>query len=99
MAGLDTLQGKCKDGETKEGEKEEGMKQEVEEEADEEIMSEGAAKAEDTSAKGKREADIERIRVKALMRRAKANSELGGWAALQSAEAGMFTLPREIMVS
>merc|ERR1711964_925841 len=35
---------------------------------------------------GKREADIERIRGKALMRRARARSELGGWSSLQGAE-------------
>jgi tetratricopeptide (TPR) repeat protein len=32
--------------------------------------------------------DRDRIRVKALMRRARANSEIGGWSALQSAEDG-----------
>ena len=57
-----------------------------EEEADEEIISVGATKAEDVSKKGKKDADIERIRGKALMRRAKARSELGGWASLQGAE-------------
>lgn len=62
----------------------------VEEEADEEIISVGATKAEDTSAKGKRETDIERIRAKALMRRGKARSEQGGWGALQGAEEGKF---------
>ncbi|KAL5349080.1 hypothetical protein ACLOAV_005368 [Pseudogymnoascus australis] len=57
-----------------------------EEEADEEIVSVGAAKAEDTSAVAKRKADIERIRSKALLRRARARSELGGWSALGGAE-------------
>lgn len=60
-----------------------------EEEADEEIVSVGAAKAEDTSAVAKRKADIERIRSKALLRRARARSELGGWSALGGAEEGM----------
>ena len=60
-----------------------------EEEADEEIITEGATKAEDISSKGQREADIERIRAKALMRRARARSEQGGWATLQGAEEGM----------
>lgn len=60
------------------------------EEADEEIVSEGATKAEDVSAKGQREADIERIRAKALMRRARARSEIGGWSSLQGAEEGIF---------
>lgn len=60
----------------------------VEEEAEEEIVSEGATKAEDTSAQGKREGDIDRIRTKALLRRARARSEMGGWAALSGAEEG-----------
>jgi tetratricopeptide (TPR) repeat protein len=84
LDGLDKLQGRKAKG--KEGDKE-GV-QDVEEEADEEIVSEGATKAEDTSDKGKREADIERIRCKALMRRARARSELGGWSTLQAAEEG-----------
>lgn len=78
---LDKLQGK--DGQ--EGAKEEEPKA-TEEDADEEIISIGATKAENVSIKGKRETDIERIRGKALMRRAKARSELGGWASLQGAE-------------
>jgi len=77
---LEKLQGK--DGENATNEEE----PKAEEEADEEIISVGATKAEDVSKKGKREADIERIRGKALMRRAKARSELGGWASLQGAE-------------
>jgi len=81
---LDRLQGIKKD-EGKEGKKDgEG----AEEEADEEIVSVGATRAEDTSEKGKRETDIERIRAKALMRRAKARTEQGGWASLQGAEEG-----------
>ncbi|KAG0652773.1 Tetratricopeptide repeat 1 [Hyphodiscus hymeniophilus] len=63
-----------------------------EEEADEEIVSEGATKAEDVSNKGQREADIGRIRAKALMRRARARSEQGGWATLQGAEEDYKTL-------
>ncbi|RDW80534.1 hypothetical protein BP5796_05232 [Coleophoma crateriformis] len=65
---------------------EEGEKPQEEEEADEEIISAGAAKAEDVSVKGQREKDIERIRAKALMRRARARSEQGGWASLSGAE-------------
>lgn len=95
LDGLDKLQGRDNDGEKK---VEEGVKGPDEEEADEEIISEGATKAEDTSDKGKREADIERIRGKALMRRARARSELGGWANLQGAEEGMF-LPCECVFS
>lgn len=82
LDGLDKLQGKGKDASKIEEKKPE------EEEADEEIVSEGALKAEDTSDKGKREADIARIRAKALMRRARARSELGGWASLSGAEEG-----------
>jgi tetratricopeptide (TPR) repeat protein len=83
LDGLDKLQGRT--AKVKEGDKDVKA---VEEEADEEIVSEGATKAEDTSDKGKREADIERIRCKALMRRARARSELGGWSTLQAAEEG-----------
>lgn len=84
LDGLDKLQGKTN---AKEGDEEVKA---VEEEVDEEIVSEGAGKAEDTSDKGRREADIERIRAKALMRRARARSELGGWSSLQAAEEGTF---------
>jgi tetratricopeptide (TPR) repeat protein len=71
-------------------ENQEEIEEEVEEEeADEEIVSPGAAKAEDTSVKAKKKADIERIRSKALLRRAKARSELGGWSTLQGAEEGI----------
>jgi len=66
----------------------------VEEEADEEIISAGATKAEDTSSKGRREADIERIMAKALMRRGRARSEEGGWSALQGAEEDYKTLSK-----
>lgn len=59
-----------------------------EEEADEEIVSAGAEKAERnvTSGKAKRHLDVERIKSKALLRRAKARTELGGWSALTGAE-------------
>jgi hypothetical protein len=63
-----------------------------EEEADEEIVSAGAQKAEDTSKQGTTEADIERIRTKALLRRARGRSEQGGWSGLQGAEDGMCCL-------
>lgn len=64
--------------------------------AEEEIISAGAAKAgpalptssEDESneaARQKRQDDIARIRAKALMRRARARSELGGWSNLEGA--------------
>jgi tetratricopeptide (TPR) repeat protein len=84
LDGLDKLQGKGAEGEVK-------VDKDEDEEADEEIVSEGAARAEDTSDKGKRETDIERIRAKALMRRARARSEQGGWASLQGAEEGMLS--------
>lgn len=64
--------------------------EEEEEEADEEIVSAGAANAEDTSAVAKKKADIERIRSKALLRRARARSEMGGWSILAGAEEGMY---------
>lgn len=81
---------------TKAKEKEGGLKGEAgkeaveaeEEEADEEIVSVGAAKAENTSDVARRKTDIERIRSKALLRRARARSELGGWSALGGAEEG-----------
>ncbi|RAL61095.1 hypothetical protein DID88_010436 [Monilinia fructigena] len=73
----------------KRGDVEEKVKKE--EEADEEIISEGAAKSEDTRGKDiddekeSRAKDIERIRAKALMRRARARSEQDGWSTLAGA--------------
>lgn len=94
LEGLDKLQGR---GRNKDGESD--VKGEEEEEADEEIISEGATKAEDVSVKGKREADIERIRAKALMRRARGRSEIGGWSSLQGAEEGMqFSFPNPVLL-
>lgn len=67
-------------------------KAEEEEEADEEIVSAGAQKAEPVvptlSVKDKKKQDRDRIYTKALLRRAKARTELGGWSALQGAEEG-----------
>lgn len=77
-----------KDGSSK-GHDDKEIVEAQEEEADEEIVSDGAAKAEDTSVVARRKADIERIRSKALLRRARARSELGGWSALGGAEEGM----------
>jgi len=66
-----------------------------EEDVEEEIVSAGASKAapalskegdDAEAAKRKREEDILRIRAKALMRRARARSELGGWSNLAGAE-------------
>lgn len=100
---LDRLQGRNEDG-TKQDEAKETIKAE-EEEADEEIVSEGATKTapmavETTPEKANREADIERIRAKALMRRAKARSEQGGWSVLQGAEEGLSHNPfSEVLLS
>ncbi|CAJ2512335.1 Uu.00g053500.m01.CDS01 [Anthostomella pinea] len=68
--------------------------EEGEDEAEEEIISSGAqnsapAVKEETAAetaRRKRQDDIRRIRAKALMRRARARSELGGWSNLSGAE-------------
>lgn len=67
---------------------------------EEEIVSTGAQKSapspihEDAAeeAARKRKDDILRIRAKALMRRARAKSELGGWANLSGAEEDYKTL-------
>jgi hypothetical protein len=77
----------------------EGVMEEEEEEADEEIITPGAARAEDTSSKAKRKADIERIRAKALMRRGKARLEIGSWSSLQGAEEGMTAVHYGILSS
>ncbi|KAB8298325.1 hypothetical protein EYC80_002053 [Monilinia laxa] len=92
---LDGLEKLKKDEEKeKEGNVEETVKKEEvkeEEEADEEIISQGAAKSENTrgkdidDAKESRAKDIERIRAKALMRRARARSEQDGWSTLAGA--------------
>lgn len=72
------------------------------------IVSSGALKAaparvtgEDTleSAKQKRKEDILRIRAKALMRRARARSELGGWSNLEGALEDYKTLSTMINLS
>ncbi|RDL39817.1 Uncharacterized protein BP5553_04157 [Venustampulla echinocandica] len=90
---LDNLQGKGDGGKKPEGE-DEDLKSKEEDASVEEIVSEGAANAEDTSEKGKRESDIERIRAKSLMRRARGRSELGGWSTLQGAEEDYQTLSK-----
>ncbi|CAH0025455.1 unnamed protein product [Clonostachys rhizophaga] len=55
-----------------------------EEEEVEEIVSAGAAKAHDPSAQP---SDIQRIRIKALLRRARAHAQSGTWSSLAAAEA------------
>ncbi|KFY15047.1 hypothetical protein V492_02261 [Pseudogymnoascus sp. VKM F-4246] len=75
-----------KKGSNAKGEDGKGIVETEEEEADEEIVSVGAGKAENTSEAARRKTDIERIRSKALLRRARARSEMGGWSALGGAE-------------
>ncbi|KAI2641239.1 hypothetical protein GGS21DRAFT_503658 [Xylaria nigripes] len=80
--------------------KKETQEEEEEEDAEEEIVSAGAQKSapamvqETESEKSihKRQDDIQRIKAKALMRRARARSELGGWSNLSSAEEDYKTL-------
>ena len=55
------------------------------ESAEAEIVSPGAAEAGGEAHRARRDEDIARIRAKALMRRARARSELGGWANLEGA--------------
>ncbi|KAI1765395.1 hypothetical protein GGR53DRAFT_490309 [Hypoxylon sp. FL1150] len=75
-------------------EEEEKKKAAEEDDTEEEIVSSGAQKSapapkQETAAdmtRRKRREDILRIRAKALMRRARARSELGGWSNLSGAE-------------
>ena len=78
------------------------------EDVEEEIVSTGATKAapappkEETPAElaaRKRQEDILRIRSKALMRRAKARNELGGWSNLAGAEEDYKTLSAQTNLS
>jgi len=93
----DTQQPKQKDAQ------EEKEDEDEDEEPEEEIISAGAQKSapaiiqeEHTDpariAAQKRREDIQRIRAKALMRRARARSELGGWSNLSGAEEDYKTL-------
>ncbi|ORY59525.1 uncharacterized protein BCR38DRAFT_444774 [Pseudomassariella vexata] len=77
-----------------EASEEKGSEQD-EDDVEEEIVSSGAQKSGPATAKAesdaekvkrKRKEDILRIRAKALMRRARARSELGGWSNLSGAE-------------
>ena len=56
--------------------------------AAEELDTSGAAGEGSITRPACTQEDRDRIRVKALLRRARANSEIGGWSALQSAEDG-----------
>ena len=58
----------------------------IEVEGDDEEVQEELARLEISD---KRKEDISRIKAKALMRRARARSEEGGWGSLQGAEEGM----------
>ncbi|RYP04889.1 hypothetical protein DL764_004159 [Monosporascus ibericus] len=77
-----------------EGEEKSKVKEDGDNGVGEEIVSSGAQKSapatrEETSAEAarrKRQEDVLRIRAKALMRRARARSELGGWSSLSGAE-------------
>ncbi|PKS05907.1 hypothetical protein jhhlp_007738 [Lomentospora prolificans] len=80
--------------EAKQVEEKAGKDKEEEEGVEEEIISTGASNAApapetldpEEEARKKREEDVKRIRAKALMRRARARSELGGWQNLAGAE-------------
>ncbi|KAI9792637.1 MAG: hypothetical protein M1833_001041 [Piccolia ochrophora] len=84
LKSLDRLEG------VKPDDNEQGHDEEVKKAAEdvvEDIISPGAERIGATQPEGKRsQEDVQRIRGKALMRRAKARLELGGWAALQGAE-------------
>jgi len=54
----------------------------------EKIDDETAEKIEALEKSGRTRDDVQKIRVKAFLRRAKARSETGGWAALQGAYEG-----------
>ena len=54
----------------------------------EEVDDETAEKIEALEKSGRTRDEVQKIRVKAFLRRAKARSELGGWAALQGAYEG-----------
>lgn len=55
-----------------------------------EVDDKTAAKIEAMDKSGKSREEVQKIRVKALMRRAKAREALGGWAALQGASEGIW---------
>ncbi|KAK4217747.1 Tetratricopeptide repeat protein 1 [Rhypophila decipiens] len=97
LDGLDKLEREEKEKENNDtGTKNvEGVKEEDDDVVEVEIVSAGAAKAGPAVpaadspadvARRKRQEDIARIRSKALMRRARAKSELGGWRDLEDAQ-------------
>jgi len=96
LDGLDRLEQQEKEKAASESEAATKVTEAVDVESEAEIISAGASKAgpalaatpEDDSvedARRKRQDDIARIRAKALMRRARARSELGGWSNLEGA--------------
>lgn len=58
----------------------------------EEVDDETAERIEALQRSGRSREDVQKLRVKALLRRAKARSEVGGWASLQGAEEDYKTL-------
>ncbi len=56
----------------------------------EEVDHDTAEKIEALNRSGRSRNDVQKIRVKVLLRRAKARTELGGWAELQGADEGNF---------
>lgn len=90
----ETEEEKKKAGSGTGGDNKEGDDNDDDDGVEEEIVSTGASKAgpalpkeEDAAAVAarKRKEDVQRIRAKALMRRARARSELGGWSVLEGA--------------
>ncbi|KAH8651017.1 hypothetical protein BX600DRAFT_98455 [Xylariales sp. PMI_506] len=96
ISGLDRLVNTQAEEDEAEKQAEKETEGEADDDVEEEIVSTGAKKSapappnseetEAQQAKRKRGEDILRIRAKALMRRARARSELGGWANLAGAE-------------
>lgn len=93
-ADKETEEEKKKAGSGTGGDNKEGDDNDDDDGVEEEIVSTGASKAgpalpkeEDAAAVAarKRKEDVQRIRAKALMRRARARSELGGWSVLEGA--------------
>lgn len=56
-----------------------------------EVDDDVAARIERLQESGRTHDEVQKMRVKALLRRAKANGQLGGWAALQAADEGAST--------
>ena len=76
---------KVDEDEDGEAEVEKGMRDE-ESTVVEEVDEQTASRIDALEKSGRSRVDVQRIRIKALTRRAKAQTEIGGWAALQGAE-------------